>query len=191
MVAEAEAALQSGNPGEAYRKVEVALQLAPARTEVRRAAARIHTAVGSPEAVAHWQSVLGAPCTTTEDRLAYIDGCLRFQRADLASYVALLLNRDLDDAGRIADELANRPGASPGSSLVAAFGRVRLGKPTEAIDLLGRTGIDPASLNPRSQVMLAVIRDAAGQRSSARQLAREIPREALKAEERLLLEKLD
>ena len=521
VVAEAEAALQSGNPGEAYRKVEVALQLAPAKTEVRRAAARIHTAIGSPEAVAHWQSVLGAPSATTEDRLSYIDGCLRFQRADLAfdelnrlepsigkspeflrrvvrymilvtdyasavpyareaqvadprdeefeyllgmclllsnqgewtgegwrllssialasgsqqlaaartlratgrlslaearqisralerrtdlgfddrltiaglrlgndlqqrqqavaalgeeappandverlayarwclemqvpviaktflmglqttnteiqavrldsaamardwkamtalieqdraqlsptqiacveawriaseegpakavgafnaaiglatsgkaakswaplltvaewaeraqlpevaisaldpllasrtsvpwaarsilrigqsldrmepsfpalralrqyapsdrsvlegfSYVALLLNRDLEDAGRIADELANRPNAGSGAGLVAAFGKVRQGKPAEALDLLERTGVDPASLNPRSQAMLAVIRHAAGQRSSARQLAWEIPRETLKAEERLLLEKLD
>ncbi len=521
VVAEAEAALQAGNLAGAYRKVEVALQLAPAKTEVRRAAARIHTAIGSPEAIAHWQSVIGAASATTEDRLAYVDACLRFQRADLAfdelnqlepsiakspeflrrvvrymilvtdytsavpyareaqvanprdeefeyllgmcllmsnssewteegwrlltsialasgsqqlaaaktlrgtgrlslaearqisralerradlgfedrltiaglrlgndfaqrqravtalgeeappandqerlayarwclemqtpgvaktflmglqttnaalqairldaaaldgdwkamtalieqdkpqlspthiacvqawrisseegpakaagaftaaiglatsgkagtswvplatvaewaeraqlpeiaiaaldpllasrtsvpwaarsilrigqsldrmepsfpalralrqyapsdrsvlegfSYVALLLNRDLEDAGRISEELANRPNAGPRAGLLAAFAKVRLGKAAEALELLERTGLDPKLLNVRSQVMLAFIRHAAGQRSGARQLAREIPRESLKAEERLLLEQLD
>ncbi len=91
VVADAEAALQASNYMEAHRKVQLGLQLAPRSLPVHSVAARLYTAVGQPDALAHWQVVVSMPGAGIKDRYAYIDAAIRFQRQDLASEELALL----------------------------------------------------------------------------------------------------
>lgn len=84
-VKEAEADLAAENYELAYRKVTVAVSLAAGNPRVQLAAARTYTKLGLPEALNFWKPALAGPSITTEDRLAYVDACLRFLRADLAA----------------------------------------------------------------------------------------------------------
>lgn len=139
---------------------------------------------------------LGQPLDRAEPCYQTLRALRQYAPADRSvleafSYHALLLSRDLADAGKIAEDLASRPDAGPAQKLMAAFARVRLGKAAEALDLIDQTGLDPKTLTPRLEMMAVVVRHAAGQRSSARQEAKAIPRGILKVEERALLDSLD
>lgn len=91
VVADAEAALQATNYMESHRKVQLGLQLAPRSLPVHSVAARLYTAVGQPDALAHWQVVVSMPGAGLKDRYAYIDAATRFQRQDFASEELALL----------------------------------------------------------------------------------------------------
>lgn len=84
VILDARAAMQAKNLLEAHRKVQLALQLAPQRLPVQRLAAEFYTSVGQPDSLYHWDQVRTAPGVSLEDRLAYVDACLGFQRTDLA-----------------------------------------------------------------------------------------------------------
>lgn len=84
VILDARAAMQAKDVLEAHRKVQLALQLAPQRLPVQRLAAEFYTSVGQPDSLYHWDQVRTAPGVSLEDRLAYVDACLRFQRTDLA-----------------------------------------------------------------------------------------------------------
>jgi hypothetical protein len=84
VVEDAKTALEAGKDIEAYRKVQVALGLAPGSYAVQRIAARVHARLGMPEALGYWRSAIESPSGSTDDRLAYVDACLDFVRADLA-----------------------------------------------------------------------------------------------------------
>lgn len=84
VVAEAESEYRAGKLMEVHRKLQVALQLAPLNPKVQRLAAKFYTEVNVPESLNHWQIVITAPNASIEDRLAYVDACLKFLRTDLA-----------------------------------------------------------------------------------------------------------
>ncbi len=84
VIEEAESEYRAGRLMEVHRKLQVALQLAPLNQKVQRLAARFYTEVNVPESLNHWQIVITAPDASIEDRLAYVDACLKFYRADLA-----------------------------------------------------------------------------------------------------------
>lgn len=84
VIEEAESEYRAGRFMEVHRKLQVALQLAPLNQKVQRLAARFYTEANVPESLNHWQSVITAPDASVEDRLAYVDACLKFYRADLA-----------------------------------------------------------------------------------------------------------
>lgn len=105
-------------------------------------------------------------------------------------HVSLLMNENIEDA---ATAIAGLYAATPDNVTVrvlAAFARLRTGKVPAALELLEEGGLDTSVLDPRIKTLVAAIRYAAGQRDTARQLAREIPPSALKLEERKLLESL-
>jgi hypothetical protein len=106
------------------------------------------------------------------------------------AHVALLLNENVDEAAAASAELLTVAPSSSPARVLAAFGRFRLGKSTEALELLEEGGMDIKTLDPRLKALVAVIWHSAGQRDSARQLAREIAPDTLKLEERRLLEAL-
>lgn len=85
VIEEAESEYRAGRLIEVHRKLQVALQLAPQNPKVQRLAAKFYTEVNVPEALNHWQIVITAPNARVEDRLAYVDACLKFLRSDLAS----------------------------------------------------------------------------------------------------------
>lgn len=84
VIEEAESEYRAGRFMEVHRKLQVALQLAPLNQKVQRLAARFYTEANVPESLNHWQIVITAPDASVEDRLAYVDACLKFYRADLA-----------------------------------------------------------------------------------------------------------
>ena len=85
VIEEADSEYRAGRLMEVHRKLQVALQLAPLNPKVQRLAAKFYTEVNVPEALNHWQIVITAPDASIEDRLAYVDACLKFFRSDLAS----------------------------------------------------------------------------------------------------------
>jgi predicted Zn-dependent protease len=117
--------------------------------------------------------------------LRYAPGDMAVQQTYAQSM--LVLNRDLEEAAKVAFSLHKSAPDQVVWRILAAFAHFRKGQPAEGLDLLEMEGIDLETLDPRLQVMVALIRNAAGQRESARALARIIPPERLREEERALL----
>jgi hypothetical protein len=84
VVADAQSALDAGKDLEAFRKVQVALGLAPNSYAAQRVAARTYAKLGMPEALSFWRAAISSPNSSTDDRLTYIDHCLDLLRSDLA-----------------------------------------------------------------------------------------------------------
>ncbi len=104
---------------------------------------------------------------------------------------ALLLNRELDDAVKTLRLLDAQMPTSQWPAVMLAYGLVRTGKNTEAADLLDSRLTNESHLGPPMQVLLAGAKLALGQKESARQLARSIPRTGLKAEELRILDSIE
>lgn len=107
------------------------------------------------------------------------------------SHSALLLNRDLEDAVTVLRSLDTQNPLAQWPVVMLAYGLVRTGKNTEAADLLESRLTNESQLGPSMQVLLAGTKLALGQRESARQLARSIPRSGLKAEELRILDSIE
>jgi len=107
------------------------------------------------------------------------------------SYLALVLNRDIDGASASAYSLMNGSASDASARIVAAFAKVRTGKAAEGLELIEHQGVDPVSLTPRLGVLVAFVLHANGQRANARQAVRDIPRSSLKAEDRRLMDSIE
>lgn len=99
----------------------------------------------------------------------------------------LILNRDVEQAAKVAFSLHQSDPTDPYRRILAAFAHFRQGQAAAGLELLEVEGVALETLDPRFQTLVALIRNAAGQRESARALARSIPFERLREEERALL----
>jgi len=107
------------------------------------------------------------------------------------SHSALLCSRDLEDAVNVLRLLEARMPTAQWPAVMLAYGLVRTGKNTEAADLLDSKLTNESQLGSPMQVLLAGTKLALGQKESARQLARSIPRTGLKAEELRILDSIE
>lgn len=107
------------------------------------------------------------------------------------SHSALLLNRDLEDAVKVLRILDAQLPTAQWPAVMLAYGLVHTGRNTEAADLLESRITNESQLGVPMQVLLAGTKLALGQRESARQLARTIPRAGLKDEELRILDSVE
>jgi len=164
---------------------------------------------GLPLSVIHaWESLLKNRPTTARAGRAILEQSAKLNRIEPA-YTALrelmwyapgdavvqrtvghsflVLNRDIEDAARIAFAQHQADPEDPGLRVVAAFAHFRQGKAADGLELLDEGDIDTEKLDPRLQVLAALVRNGAGQRETARGMARSIPTDRLRVEEVQLL----
>ncbi len=93
LAANAEQAISAARWQEAAGHVQAAVQLAPGEPAALRAAARLYTRIGAPQAFGYWKALVGQPSATTDDRREATQFGLAVQRYDLSEEQLAILQK--------------------------------------------------------------------------------------------------
>ncbi|MCC6231782.1 MAG: hypothetical protein IT580_04015 [Verrucomicrobiales bacterium] len=124
----------------AFERVRSALQLDPDRMDALRLSARLQTLVGSEASIQAWQRVLDSAESTREDRVAYLEAALAFERPDLA-------------AARVPEVVAQADLTGRESRLVAVYHLSR--NETVEATRFARLAVKHEPVNPTNVLFLA------------------------------------
>jgi hypothetical protein len=94
--------LAEGQISLAFERARQALQLVPSRPDAIRQYARILSLIGSEVSISTWERLLSSGEATADDRAAFVETALAFERPDIAAAeVARMLSApDVDDHAR-------------------------------------------------------------------------------------------
>lgn len=161
---EAEELLAQQQISLAFERARSALQLVPTRPDAIRLNARLLASVGSEASLNLWQHLLRSHEATGEDRAAYVETALTFQRPDLVANLVSQLESPSTE------NVADGPAGGRNSRLKALYHLQTLDLDSARIHARDAHLAEP--LNPTNTLLLAglLMASDAGARSEARQL---------------------